>query len=64
MDWPTLMRAGLQGLGLEPDAFWALTPSELRVMLGIDAAEKPMLSDGLADLMAAWPDAEPDERGD
>lgn len=64
MDWPALMRAGLQGLGLRPDVFWALTPAELRMMLGIDTAQKPMLSDGLAALMAAWPDREPDERGD
>lgn len=63
MDWPALMRAGMQGLGLAPDVFWALTPAELRVMLGADTAERPMLSDGLAALMSAWPDADPDLTG-
>lgn len=38
MDWPALMRAGVQGLGLQPDAFWRLTPAELQLMLGDVAA--------------------------
>ncbi|MCT4684014.1 MAG: phage tail assembly chaperone, partial [Roseicyclus sp.] len=33
-DWPALMRVGLQGLGLAPAVFWALTPAELLMMLG------------------------------
>jgi uncharacterized phage protein (TIGR02216 family) len=56
LDWPALMRVGLHRLRLEPDVFWALTPVELQVMLGSTAAEKPMLRDGLAALMAAYPD--------
>lgn len=56
LDWPALMRAGLHGLGLKPAEFWALTPVELQMMLGSDGSEKPMLSDGLAALMAAYPD--------
>lgn len=54
--WAGLMRAGLHGLGLHPDAFWALTPAELRLMLGADTGRAPLLSDGLAALMAAYPD--------
>ncbi|KIN60751.1 DUF2376 domain containing protein [Sulfitobacter noctilucae] len=50
------MRVGLHGLGLKPDEFWALTPVELQVMLGAAGTDKPMLSDGLAALMAAYPD--------
>ncbi|GAA6177929.1 phage tail assembly chaperone [Sulfitobacter pacificus] len=50
------MRVGLHGLGLAPDIFWALTPVELQVMLGNSAQQKPMLSNGLAALMAAYPD--------
>lgn len=50
------MRAGLHGLGLEPDVFWSLTPAELGLMLGNDTSRTPMLSDGLAALMAAYPD--------
>jgi len=33
-DWSELMRAGLIGLGLQPDAFWKLTPAELSLLLG------------------------------
>ena len=50
------MRAGLHGLRLKPDEFWALTPAELQLMLGSGSGTAPMLSDGLADLMAAYPD--------
>ena len=51
-----MMRAGLKGLGLTPEEFWALTPAELQLMLGTTAAQAPLLSDGLAALMAAYPD--------
>jgi len=50
------MRAGLKGLGLAPDAFWALTPAELRLLLGVSGAQAPLLSEGLEALMAAYPD--------
>lgn len=56
MDWAALMRAGLQGLGLHPDAFWRLTPVELQMMLGDFGARAPLLSQGLDALMAAYPD--------
>ncbi|MFK7834899.1 MAG: rcc01693 family protein [Sulfitobacter sp.] len=56
LDWPGLMQVGLHGLGLKPDEFWSLTPVELQVMLGRSGAQTPMLSDGLAALMAAYPD--------
>lgn len=55
-DWPALMRAGLHGLGLAPVDFWQLTPAELQIMMGSNAGNAPMLSDGLAALMAAYPD--------
>ncbi|MBT8152537.1 phage tail assembly chaperone [Epibacterium ulvae] len=54
-DWPAMMRAGIAGLGLSPDAFWALTPAELRLLLG-PAAPAPMDRDRLSDLMRAFPD--------
>lgn len=56
IDWPALMRAGFRGLRLDPDAFWALTPAELQLMLGEPGTQAPLLSDGLAALMAAYPD--------
>ncbi len=55
-DWPALMRAGMQGLGLRPDQFWRLTPAELRLMLGQGGGEAPMNRAGLAALQAAYPD--------
>ncbi|HDY96607.1 hypothetical protein LCGC14_0280260 [marine sediment metagenome] len=61
MDWAALMRAGLRGLTLTPDAFWALTPAELQLMLGSEAGRAPLLGDGLAALMAAYPDREREE---
>ncbi|UOA26866.1 rcc01693 family protein [Pseudosulfitobacter sp. DSM 107133] len=56
MDWQGLMRAGMHGLGLAPDVFWSLTPAELRMMLGDTGGGGPLLNDGLAALMAAYPD--------
>lgn len=55
-DWPALMRAGVQGLGLRPAEFWALTPAELRLMLGERGAARPMGRDGLEALLVAYPD--------
>ncbi len=56
-DWPALMRAGLVGLRLTPAQFWALTPAELRLMLGQAGGAAPMERAGLEALMEAWPDA-------
>ena len=57
MDWPGLMRAGLGGLGLAPEAFWRLTPVELRIMLGVDAGAAPLTRARLDELARAFPDA-------
>ena len=56
IEWPQLMRAGLQGLGLSPEDFWALTPAELQLMLGTPVQSGPLLGSGLEALMAAYPD--------
>ncbi len=55
-DWPGLMRAGLQGLGLSPVQFWALTPAELLMMLGEAQGPAPMGRAGLEALAARFPD--------
>ncbi len=56
-DWPALMRAGLRGLGLKPGEFWALTPAELLLMLGLESGGAATLTrDGLAALRAKFPD--------
>lgn len=59
LDWPGLMRAGMQGLGLRPDQFWALSPAELALMLGVSAGPPAMTRDRLADLAARFPDMPP-----
>lgn len=56
MDWSGLMRAGIAGLGLRPVEFWALTPAELMLMLGLGAAA-PMDRARLDALAAEYPDA-------
>lgn len=58
LDWPALMRAGMVGLRLTPEAFWRLTPAELRLILGQGSGAAPLNRSGLDDLMAQWPDAD------
>lgn len=64
LDWVGMMRAGLHGLRLTPDQFWALTPAELSVMLGRDMTPGAMGRDRLAALMAAYPDTKGDHGDD
>lgn len=60
-DWPALLRAGITGLGLRPAEFWALTPAELRMMLGIDAVAAPMGRTALEAMAQAYPDLQKDD---
>jgi len=50
------MRAGMQGLGLAPEAFWRLTPAELKIMLGADRIAPSLTRARLDELAAAFPD--------
>jgi len=56
IDWAGLMRAGIGRLGLTPEAFWRLTPVELRMMLGAEAMAPPLTRARLEELAAAFPD--------
>ena len=61
LDWPGLMRVGMGpsaagGLGLRPAQFWALSPAELALMLGISSVRGAMTRDRLAQLSARFPD--------
>ena len=48
---------GLGGLGLTPAAFWALTPAELALMLGVEPGKAAVMTrDRLAELVARYPD--------
>ncbi|WP_283639218.1 rcc01693 family protein [Marinovum algicola] len=60
INWPKLMAAGLRELGLTPAAFWALTPAELMLMLGVGGGGGALTRDRLDQLIAAFPD---DEKG-
>ena len=60
INWPRLMGAGLRGLGLRPAEFWALTPAELMLMLGVGGGDAPLTRDRLDQLIRAFPD---DEKG-
>ena len=55
-DWAALLRAGLRGASLSPEAFWRLTPVELLLMLGVEAGAAPLTRARLADLVRAFPD--------
>lgn len=50
------MRAAINGLGIKPAEFWALTPVELMIMLGRDGGSAPLGREGLDALTAAFPD--------
>jgi uncharacterized phage protein (TIGR02216 family) len=63
IDWAGLMRAGIGGLRLRPAEFWALTPAELRMMLGIGAAVPPLSRARREELAAAFPDGGVDGAG-
>ena len=62
VDWPTLMRAGMRGLGLRPNEFWALTPAELELMLGPAGGVAPLVRGRLDELMHAFPDGQADRQ--
>ena len=55
-DWPGLIRAGLQGLRLQPRDFWALTPAELLLMLGMTASNLSLGRARLEELAERYPD--------
>jgi uncharacterized phage protein (TIGR02216 family) len=41
---------------MQPDAFWRLTPVELRIKLGAQAGAAPLTRARLEDLARAFPD--------
>ncbi|MEX3015898.1 rcc01693 family protein [Gymnodinialimonas hymeniacidonis] len=64
-DWPALMRAAFQGLGLSPAEFWALTPTEFLILLGPESGAAPLRRDAFEALLARFPDTkdeDPDDR--
>ncbi|WP_406720857.1 MULTISPECIES: rcc01693 family protein [Thioclava] len=56
LDWPGLMRAGLVGLRLRPQEFWALSPAELALLLGDMPKARPLTRARLEELAQAFPD--------
>ncbi len=56
LDWPGLMHAGMHQLRLPPPVFWALTPAELQIMLGVSRRAAPMGRSQLDALLRDFPD--------
>ena len=56
MDWATLLGVALRDLRMMPRDFWALTPAELGMMLGLDLVQPRMGQDRLQDLIRDFPD--------
>jgi uncharacterized phage protein (TIGR02216 family) len=52
---------GLHQLQLKPAEFWALTPVEFLMMLGLSDGPRALTRDGLSRLMAQFPDEEKEE---
>jgi len=57
---PRSARQAWGGLGLTPQVFWALTPIELRLMLGREGGGALMSRARLDELTAAYPDKKGD----
>ena len=56
IDWAQLLTHGLVRLGLKPSDFWALTPVELMLMLGVGGAAPGLTKESLMRLADAYPD--------
>lgn len=63
-DWPALMRVAYQGLGLSPEAFWAMTPSEFLILLGPDNGAASLRRDAFDALLARFPDKRNEDSDD
>ena len=61
-DWAAMMRIGLHQLQLTPAEFWALTPLEFLVLLGLEGGPPPMARARLEELSRAYPDGSAGER--
>jgi uncharacterized phage protein (TIGR02216 family) len=61
MDWQGLMHAGLHQLHLHPRDFWALTPAELQLMLGVGSGVLPIARGQFDALLADFPDLKKDD---
>ncbi len=53
LNWIHMMKAGLRGAGLQPEQFWALTPYELSIILGVEGQDPPLTRARLMELDAA-----------
>ena len=62
MDWRGLMHAGLHQLRLNPADFWALTPAELQMMLGVQGGVAPMVRGQMEALLRDFPDMTKDKQ--
>ena len=55
-DWAAILKAGVRGTGLPPDAIWKLSPAELLLLVGPEVGGKPLGRSGLDALLTHFPD--------
>lgn len=63
-DWFALMRVAYQGLGLSPEAFWRMTPSEFLILLGPESGAAPLRRDAFEALLSRFPDKQNEDGHD
>lgn len=56
LDWPALMRLGINQLRLPPAEFWRLTPIEFLLLAGHQNSAAPTTRETLDQLVRAFPD--------
>ncbi|MGR3712264.1 MAG: phage tail assembly chaperone [Shimia sp.] len=56
-DWGSLLGCAMRQCRLRPEEFWALTPAEFGVLLGLEGGGAVLTRNGFQALMAAYPDA-------
>lgn len=56
IDWPELMKHGIGGLRMKPEAFWSLTPAELMMLSGRANSGRPIDRNEFDALIRSFPD--------
>ena len=59
INWDHWLTTAVHHHGLSLDVFWAMTPAELMMVLGMKEDRGPMGRDRLAELCAQFPDNSP-----
>ena len=63
-NWPSVLSAGLGGLRLNPDEFWAMTPYEFQLLIGNTRTFAPLNRRRLTELVEKYPDQTEEGKND